>query len=87
MPIGITCGTRSADDYLSVYGRVLQALDRPAILHWLGLMFDPQLAGHWGSTNLDLATETVLELVTANAATVDGVKMGVIERFPGTVLP
>ena len=35
----------SADDYREVYGAVLRQLERPAILHWLGDMFDPALAG------------------------------------------
>lgn len=69
----------SADDYLSVYGRVLQELDRPAILHWLGDMFDPQLTGYWGSADLDVAADTVLELIRANSAKVDGIKVSLLD--------
>ena len=47
---------RSAEDYLSVYARVLSQASRPVILHWLGEMFDPQLGGYWGS--VDVATAT-----------------------------
>ena len=44
---------KSADDYRAVYSRILSQLQRPAILHWLGEMFDPKLAGYWGSAKLD----------------------------------
>ena len=36
---------RSADDYRAMYGGVLRQVSQPVILHWLGDMFDPQLAG------------------------------------------
>jgi hypothetical protein len=38
---------RHADDYLEVYGQVLEGQSAPAILHWLGPAFDPALAGYW----------------------------------------
>ena len=47
---------RSADDYLALYGDLIRQAQQPVILHWLGDMFDPQLAGYWGSSDLDLAT-------------------------------
>src|SRR5579885_1873048 len=34
---------RGPDDYLRVYDRVLSQLAQPAIIHWLGDMFDPAL--------------------------------------------
>src|SRR5919109_1519998 len=34
----------SAEDYRQVYGRVLSGLSAPALIHWLGEVFDPQLA-------------------------------------------
>ncbi len=69
----------SADDYARVYAKVLGALTRPAIIHWLGPMFDPQLLGYWGSTDLDAATETFLTIVHANAAKIDGVKISLLD--------
>ncbi|TMH43622.1 MAG: dihydrodipicolinate synthase family protein, partial [Betaproteobacteria bacterium] len=39
---------RSPDDYHRVYSRILSQLKQPVIIHWLGEMFDPQLAGYWG---------------------------------------
>ncbi|WUI03589.1 dihydrodipicolinate synthase family protein [Spirillospora sp. NBC_00431] len=70
---------RSADDYLSVYGKVLGSLDRPAILHWLGDMFDPRLAGYWGTRDLDAAADTVVRLMSEHAGAVDGVKISLLD--------
>ncbi len=67
------------DDYREVYGVVLGGLARPAILHWLGDMFDPALRGYWGSEDLDEATEVFLEIVAANADKVDGVKVSLLD--------
>ena len=39
----------SPADYETVYARVLAEADEPVILHWLGEMFDPALAGYWGA--------------------------------------
>jgi hypothetical protein len=70
---------RSADDYREVYGAVLGQLERPAILHWLGDMFDPALSGYWGSADLDEATEVVLDIVGEHAARVDGIKVSLLD--------
>ena len=43
---------RHAEDYLKVYGRILDQVREPVILHWLGEVFDPQLRGYWGSDDL-----------------------------------
>ncbi len=69
----------SADDYLAVYSRVLSQLRQPAILHWLGDMFDPQLAGYWGTHDLDRAMETFVCLVRDQAAHLDGVKISLLD--------
>ena len=34
---------------LRVYDRILGQVKQPVIIHWLGEMFDPALAGYWGS--------------------------------------
>jgi hypothetical protein len=34
-------------DYEKVYDRILSQAREPVILHWLGDMFDPALAGYW----------------------------------------
>jgi hypothetical protein len=70
---------RGPDDYREVYGVILGGLERPAILHWLGDMFDPALRGYWGSDDLDEASEVFLEIVAANADKVDGVKVSLLD--------
>ncbi|MFY1702418.1 dihydrodipicolinate synthase family protein [Micromonospora sp. WMMA1923] len=67
------------EDYLRVYADLLTTTDQPVVLHWLGDMFDPALAGYWGSTDLDLATETVLQLIKDHADRVDGIKVSLLD--------
>jgi hypothetical protein len=38
---------RSPADYERVYDRILSQARQPVVLHWLGPMFDPALAGYW----------------------------------------
>jgi Protein of unknown function (DUF993) len=68
-----------ADDYAKVYGRLLGQCTRPAILHWLGPMFDPALEGYWGSQDIEAATEAFLDIVRTHAASVDGVKVSLLD--------
>ncbi|TDT72937.1 uncharacterized protein DUF993, partial [Arthrobacter sp. AG258] len=70
---------RGPEDYLEVYSTLLQEVDQPVILHWLGTMFDPALAGYWGSDDVATATETFLGLIKDNAAKVDGVKVSLLD--------
>ena len=74
------------DDYLTVYGAVLAQVDRAVILHWLGEMFDPKLAGYWGSADLDVAAETVLELIAEHPDKIDGIKVSLLDAERETVL-
>ena len=69
----------SPDDYLSVYTKLLSEADGPVLLHWLGPMFDPALAGYWGSLDVSQAAETVLGLLKDHASTVDGIKMSLLD--------
>ncbi len=77
---------KSADDYRRVYGDVLAECEHPAILHWLGAMFDPQLAGYWGSDRFEEAMETVLSIIGDNAAKIDGIKISLLDRDREIVL-
>ncbi len=70
---------RNAEDYLTLYAELLDAAEEPVILHWLGPMFDPALAGYWGSDDVAEATETFLTLIRQNAAKVDGVKVSLLD--------
>ena len=71
---------RGPEDYARVYDRLLGQVSRPVIIHWLGEMFDPALEGYWGSPSLDLAGETLLDIVARHAAKVDGVKLSLLDQ-------
>jgi hypothetical protein len=75
----LAASARSADDYRAVYGAVLGQLARPAILHWLGDMFDPQLAGYWGSRDAGAALDVVSGLIREHAAHIDGIKVSLLD--------
>ena len=66
------------DDYARVYGRILSGLRQPAILHWLGEMFDPALEGYWGDADHTAAMETCLSVIADNADKVDGIKISLL---------
>lgn len=70
---------KGPDDYLRVYGAILSQVREPVILHWLGDMFDPSLAGYWGFRDLDRATEVCLSIITDHAAKIDGIKISLLE--------
>src|SRR5712692_7485339 len=85
---------KGPEDYAKVYGRILAQVKAPLIIHWLGDMFDPALAGYWGSADMDRATETLLAIVHEHAAKIDGVKISLLDqqreiamrrRFPKSV--
>ncbi|MFP3992267.1 dihydrodipicolinate synthase family protein [Streptomyces sp. E11-3] len=70
---------RGPEDYLHIYGQLLCQATEPVILHWLGPMFDPALEGYWGSSDLDAATETFLEVIAAHPDKVDGIKVSLLD--------
>jgi hypothetical protein len=70
---------RSPEDYRRVYDRVLQQVSQPVILHWLGDMFDPQLAGYWGTRDLGAAMEVCLEVIHEHRTKVDGIKISLLD--------
>ncbi len=69
---------KSPDDYVRVYDRILGQVKEPVIIHWLGSMFDPALAGYWGSADDMQAMETATAIINQNAAKVDGVKISLL---------
>jgi len=66
-------------DYVRVYGHLLRQVRQPVILHWLGEMFDPALRGYWGSTDLDRAMQTCLEIIGLHAEKVAGIKISLLD--------
>ncbi|MEV4949796.1 dihydrodipicolinate synthase family protein [Streptomyces sp. NPDC053755] len=75
----LAAAAASPDDYLETYAHLLRQASEPVILHWLGPMFDPALDGYWGSADLDLATETFLEVIAAHPDKVDGIKVSLLD--------
>ena len=59
---------------------MLSQVREPVIIHWLGDMFDPALAGYWGTADLDKAMDTAVAIINANAAKVDGVKVSLLDK-------
>jgi len=74
----LAAAAQTAEDYRTVYDTVLTQVSRPVVLHWLGEVFDPQLAGYWGSSDVATATDTFVQLVHDHAAKVDGVKVSLL---------
>lgn len=70
---------RGPQDYLKAYNAVLQAADGPVVLHWLGTVFDPELAGYFGAPDWQSASLTLLEIIGNNPGKVSGVKMSLLD--------
>ncbi|MGG3311050.1 dihydrodipicolinate synthase family protein [Paenibacillus lautus] len=71
---------KGPEDYERVYGCILGQVKQPVILHWLGDMFDPALAGYWGcKDDPDEAMDVCLRVIRANADKVDGIKISLLD--------
>src|SRR6478752_5613168 len=77
---------RSSDDYVRVYSRVLASVDQPVILHWLGEMFDPALAGYWlgrdergRDPDHARAMDVCASVIAGNRNKVDGIKISLLD--------
>lgn len=68
------------DVYRSVYRRLIDGAREPVILHWLGDMFDPALKGYWGSVDVAVASDFVLDLIGENPGKVDGIKISLLDQ-------
>jgi Protein of unknown function (DUF993) len=66
--------------YHAVYRRLIDGAAKPVILHWLGDMFDPGLAGYWGSADVGRASDFVLGLIAENPDKVDGIKISLLDQ-------
>jgi hypothetical protein len=76
----LAAAARGPGDYRAVLDPVLERASGPVILHWLGEMFDPLLAGYWGWTDLDGAQDELLALIGDHAAKVDGIKVSLLDE-------
>jgi hypothetical protein len=75
----LAAAASTPDDYRSVYGELLAQASSPVILHWLGEMFDPALAGYWGSPSFEGALDVVIDIIEANPDRVDGIKISLLD--------
>ncbi len=76
----LAAAAQGPDDYHRVYDHLLRQVRQPVVIHWLGEMFDPALAGYWGSSDPLRAMDTALEVIAGNAAKVDGVKISLLSK-------
>ncbi|QWW67847.1 dihydrodipicolinate synthase family protein [Rhizobium sp. WYJ-E13] len=76
----LAAAAKGPDDYIKVYDRILRQVKEPVVIHWLGEMFDPALAGYWGNGDHLKAMETCLQVIEANAAKVDGIKISLLSK-------
>jgi hypothetical protein len=68
------------EDYARVYDRVLSQIREPALIHWLGEVFDPALAGYWGHADLDQAMAQCLEIIVTHKEKVEGLKLSLLDQ-------
>ena len=66
--------------YHTVYRHLIDGARDPVVLHWLGDMFDPALAGYWGSHDVATASDFVLRLIAENPTKVDGIKISLLNQ-------
>lgn len=71
---------KTPDDYGRVYDRLLSQVREPVIIHWLGDMFDPALAGYWGHADPMAAMDVAVDILNRHAARVDGVKISLLDK-------
>jgi hypothetical protein len=76
----LAAAARSPEDYARVYSRILRQVKQPVILHWLGEMFDPALDGYWGAKDHWKAMEVCVDVIVANAAKIDGIKISLLDK-------
>ncbi|WDR07212.1 dihydrodipicolinate synthase family protein [Devosia rhodophyticola] len=90
----LAAAAKGPDDYARVYAHILGQVKQPVIIHWLGDMFDPALVGYWGHADLEKAMDVCLDVMTAHADKIDGIKISLLSkekeismrrRLPGTV--
>lgn len=76
----LVVAAKSPDDYAKVYGRILEQVREPLIIHWLGEMFDPALQGYWGKADHNAAMDVCIDIIADHAAKVDGVKLSLLDK-------
>ncbi|MBT3788465.1 MAG: dihydrodipicolinate synthase family protein [Alphaproteobacteria bacterium] len=75
----LAAAAKTPDDYAKVYARVLGQVKEPVIIHWLGEMFDPALAGYWGDEDHLKAMDVCLDVLADNTDKIDGIKISLLD--------
>ena len=76
----LTACAKGPEDYATVYDRILGQVTQPVIIHWLGEMFDPALAGYWGEADHLAAMDVCLEIMSRHADKIDGIKVSLLDK-------
>jgi hypothetical protein len=76
----LAAAAKGPGDYVRVYDHILSGVRRPVIIHWLGEMFDPALAGYWGNADHGKAMDTCIDVIAAHADKVDGIKISLLSK-------
>jgi hypothetical protein len=76
----LAAAARASEDYATVYDRLLSQARDKVIIHWLGDMFDPALAGYWGHADLDRASGVALDVIWRHAAKIEGIKISLLDK-------
>jgi hypothetical protein len=76
----LVTAAKSPDDYAKVYGRILEQVREPVIIHWLGEMFDPALQGYWGKADHMAAMDVCIDIIGDHASKVDGIKLSLLDK-------
>jgi len=75
----LASAAKSPEDYIRVYRDVIAEASRPVLIHWLGEAFDPALAGYWGSSDVEVAADIVLDVIADDQGKVSGLKLSVLD--------
>jgi hypothetical protein len=76
----LAAAAKGPDDYVRVYDHVLSGARAPVVIHWLGEMFDPALAGYWGHADHVAAMDVALDVIAAHADKVNGIKISLLSK-------
>lgn len=76
----LAAAANGPDDYARVYDHVLSNAAQPVIIHWLGEMFDPALAGYWGHGDHMAAMDVALDVIAGHVDKVDGIKISLLSQ-------
>lgn len=75
----LAAAAQGPHEYAQVYDSVLGQVSEPVIIHWLGEMFDPALAGYWGHADTNEAMNVCLDVISRHSSKVSGIKLSLLD--------